>query len=247
MYKKFNELYWKAATAFHHITSFGNFPEPKPPYEITTLKTLEKNLINAISEKPGKDFSKYLISLPLSKAIKKRQSCRNFGLEPLLKDQILYILWSAYGLKENSSFRNVPSAGALYPLTFYIYSKSVQNLKEAFYTFYPNEVGLVQNPFSIPANIDVWFKTTLVDYAKLSTLIIITGNWNNVCAKYGCRGYRYVLIEAGHAAQNMCLAATSMSIPHLTIGGFEDDLINNHLKLNTTNEAVVYILALGNT
>jgi len=42
-------------------------------------------------------------------------------------------------------------------------------------------------------------------------------------AKYRERTYRYVLLEAGHVGQNLCLAATGLGLGACTVGAFDDD------------------------
>jgi SagB-type dehydrogenase family enzyme len=63
--------------------------------------------------------------------------------------------------------------------------------------------------------------------------------------KYGDRGYRYILLEAGHAAQNMCLAAASLDLGALPVGGFFDSYVAELLELNQEQEALLYALGFG--
>ena len=63
--------------------------------------------------------------------------------------------------------------------------------------------------------------------------------------KYGTRGYRYVLLEAGHSAQNVCLRAAELGLGSLCMGGFEDARLNRMLGLEPAREGVVYAVAVG--
>jgi nitroreductase len=63
--------------------------------------------------------------------------------------------------------------------------------------------------------------------------------------RYGPRGYRYVLLEGGHAGQNLCMAAASRGHPPLYMGGFIDSLVNTHLGLEEPKEGIVYMIAVG--
>ena len=63
--------------------------------------------------------------------------------------------------------------------------------------------------------------------------------------KYGARGYRYILLEAGHAAQNLCLLAAERGLSSLCAGGFIDTRINALLDLTQGREAVVYCVGTG--
>jgi SagB-type dehydrogenase family enzyme len=63
--------------------------------------------------------------------------------------------------------------------------------------------------------------------------------------KYGPRGYRYIMLEAGHAAQNICLSAVEQGLGSLCMGGFLDGGLNNFLGLDSITETVIYSEAVG--
>jgi SagB-type dehydrogenase family enzyme len=63
--------------------------------------------------------------------------------------------------------------------------------------------------------------------------------------KYTDRGYRYVLFEAGHVAQNVNLVAESLGLGSLNLGGFFDDRIAALLGIDTNEEVPVYGTGLG--
>ena len=58
------------------------------------------------------------------------------------------------------------------------------------------------------------------------------------------RGYRYVHMEAGHAAQNVCLQAVSLDLGTVVIGAFDDDDIKKVMQLTATEEPL-YIIPVG--
>jgi len=63
--------------------------------------------------------------------------------------------------------------------------------------------------------------------------------------KYRERAYRYVLLEAGHIAQNLYLAATSMGLGACAVGAFYDSQFNDLLGLDPKEEAVLYLISVG--
>jgi SagB-type dehydrogenase family enzyme len=63
--------------------------------------------------------------------------------------------------------------------------------------------------------------------------------------KYGERGYRYALIEAGHVAQNLCLAAGALGLACMTVCGFFDDKLNDLFGLDGVDETSLYVAYLG--
>ena len=68
---------------------------------------------------------------------------------------------------------------------------------------------------------------------------------NRIKFKYGERGYRFLLLEAGHIAQNLLLAAEADGMGGVAIGGFLDDPLNDLLDLDGVEEAVVYMVLAG--
>ena len=78
-----------------------------------------------------------------------------------------------------------------------------------------------------------------------ASALLITASFSRARSKYGIRGYRNVLLEAGHAAQNVLLAAAALGVAACPVGGFVDEGLNSLLALDGVGRAVVYLLRLG--
>jgi SagB-type dehydrogenase family enzyme len=76
-------------------------------------------------------------------------------------------------------------------------------------------------------------------------VIVLSANFGRTLKKYGARGYRYVLLEAGHVAQNICLTAAELGLGSLCVGGYRDRGLNHALGLDGQHEAVVYCIGVG--
>ena len=63
--------------------------------------------------------------------------------------------------------------------------------------------------------------------------------------KYADRGYRYILFEAGHCAQNINLLSLALNLGTLNLGGFFDSTLSDLLKLDEDEEVPLYCIALG--
>ena len=63
--------------------------------------------------------------------------------------------------------------------------------------------------------------------------------------KYGDRGYRYALLEAGHLVQNLNLAAVALGIGTVNLGGFYDDELAGLLRIDPETEICLYASACG--
>ena len=78
-----------------------------------------------------------------------------------------------------------------------------------------------------------------------SLTIFITPLFERSVFKYGERGYRFVLLEAGHVAQNLNLVATALGFGCLNIGGFFDREIDQFLALDGIAHSTIYMMAIG--
>jgi SagB-type dehydrogenase family enzyme len=63
--------------------------------------------------------------------------------------------------------------------------------------------------------------------------------------KYGLRGYRFSLLEAGHLVQNVVLAATALGLPAVPLGGWYDRRLDELVGADGLDEASVYAVAVG--
>ena len=88
----------------------------------------------------------------------------------------------------------------------------------------------------------------LVDPAlaeEAAALVVVTAMFWRSRFKYGLRGYRFALIEAGHVVQNAVLVAAGLGLPALPLGGFYDRRLDALVGADGLDEASVYALVLG--
>jgi SagB-type dehydrogenase family enzyme len=78
-----------------------------------------------------------------------------------------------------------------------------------------------------------------------SVLIFVTALFERACFKYGDRGYRFALMEAGHVAQNVDLTAVGLDLTVLNMGGFYDRDLDSVLGIDGVEHSTLYVLAIG--
>lgn len=200
------------------------------------------------------------ISLPKATAMDglrslaaKRCSSRSFSSREMPLELLAEILETAYGPLRVVQFANglevearaVPSAGGLFPLELYVLARNVSCLRDGLYHYNirhhclePLRHDVTQGRIS-----EFLLAQPFVDQANM--VIMIGAVFDRTLHKYGPRGYRYVLLEAGHLAQTLCLLATERDLGSLCIGGFMDTKANNFAGLDGVNEAVVYMVGIG--
>jgi SagB-type dehydrogenase family enzyme len=74
--------------------------------------------------------------------------------------------------------------------------------------------------------------------------IVVAGVLERTAVKYGERAEQYILLEAGHAAQNILLEATALGLGGVAIGAMDEGQLAELLGL-PEEEAPLYVLALG--
>lgn len=190
---------------------------------------------------------------PLKKLIRDRYSCRRYQTRPMPVQTLSTLLFAAYGLTQEMPLadetsyicRSVPSAGGLYPLEIYPLLRDVEGVADGLhhYNVFINALEPVRigNVFEELRSVVLAFP--FIENANFVCFLVAV--FARSQRKYGPRGYRYVLLEAGHSAQNICLAATQNQLGSLCIGGFFDGTLNRILQLDPLQEAVVYAVAAG--
>jgi SagB-type dehydrogenase family enzyme len=78
-----------------------------------------------------------------------------------------------------------------------------------------------------------------------AAVIVISAVFWRARFKYGQRGYRFALLEAGHVAQNILLGATALGFASVPLGGFFDRQVNDFLELDGLHDAALYLLPIG--
>ena len=73
---------------------------------------------------------------------------------------------------------------------------------------------------------------------------VLIGDLRRVAAKYGERGERFLLLEAGHLMQNLCLASDSLGLCTVPLGGCLEREIPQELSL-PSEDRVLYVGVCG--
>jgi SagB-type dehydrogenase family enzyme len=183
----------------------------------------------------------------LRDVLRRRRSILPPARVPLLDGELSRVLAASYGVAlwhAGSLRRPVPSAGALYPLEAYVVSLAVDPLESGVYHYDPFRhrlewLGTVDEATLADAVVD----PSLV--ARASAVLIVTAMFWRSRFKYGLRGYRFALLEAGHLAQNVILTAVALRLSALPLGGFYDRRLDALVGADGLDEATVHAVLLG--
>jgi SagB-type dehydrogenase family enzyme len=216
---------------------------------------------NAVYDVEYKDVASFgpPLSLPqppessIARVSVKRNSCRDFEAKTLPLPLLSSILKSSYGVSRAdrimpmdllAEMRPVPSAGGLFPLEIYLLSQRVEGLSDGLHHYNVRRHSLE----TLSATLFEQFQPALFMYSAVkdaNIILFLAAVFKRTQKKYGPRGYRYILLEAGHLAQNVCLLAAESNLGTLCMGGYSDTEVNRLLDLNARDEGVVYSVAVG--
>ncbi|OGO17822.1 MAG: hypothetical protein A2Z02_07430 [Chloroflexi bacterium RBG_16_48_7] len=174
--------------------------------------------------------------MPLEQAIVGRRSVRSFADSPIKISDVSQLLWSAQGITDSSGKRTAPSAMQSYPLEIYVIAVDVTGLADGIYKYVPDGHQL-----SIVMEGEV--KETVMPN-KAPMYLAITSNPEKLVSKVGDIGKRFAYMEAGHAAQNVCLQATSLGLGTVTAAGFQEQVLRGILALPEGTE-LLYMMPVG--
>jgi SagB-type dehydrogenase family enzyme len=187
-------------------------------------------------------------STSLWKVIERRRSSRRHGPGPLDLAHVALLLRAAYGTTgagpADVALRAVPSAGALYPLDVYVAAARLGGVDRDVHHYDPLRNVLERVRRFDPAELDALtpYPELLRDAAAI--LVVVAAFWRTRF-KYGQRGYRFALLEAGHLAQNLLLSATALDLASTPLGGFFDRQVNAFVDVDGLHEAALYVLPIG--
>jgi SagB-type dehydrogenase family enzyme len=189
------------------------------------------------------------IDISITDALKQRQSVRDYAANAVIPLDVLGA-WLGWGCgiltrATGEQRRTYPSAGALYPLETYLVVRRADGLQPGIYHY-----NVVQHSLEAVADAAAAERTVagLVqeDASRgCHVAVLLSAVFLRTRIKYGERGYRFVLLEAGHLMQNLSLLALDLGIGMTSLGGFYDDQLHQELGINGVDEAVVHVATAG--
>ena len=188
--------------------------------------------------------------LDLRQAIEQRVTVRTYAEQPLSLAELSFLLWATQGVKEVTArpvtLRTVPSAGARHAFETYLLINRVEGLQPGLYRYVALENALL--PVRMDAEIVTLLTEGCYDQRQVSGSAV-TFIWAAVTERmtwrYGERGYRYLLLDAGHVCQNLYLAAEPLHCGVCAIAAYDDDVLNEALGLDGETQFVIYLASLG--
>ena len=216
---------------------------PQPPLEDQPLKGAP------LIELPQPDRLD-VPALNLAEAINRRRSVRDYSSQPITLAELSWLGWSTQGVKEvvggRATLRTVPSAGARHAFETYLLANNVEGVPPGLcrYLAVARKLARLPDAADLPSRLveaccgQAFVASSAVTFLWVADAYRMT--W-----RYGQRGYRYLLLDAGHVCQNLYLAAEAIGCGVCAVGAYDDELVNAAVGLDGENQFVAYIATVG--
>jgi nitroreductase len=173
----------------------------------------------------------------LQRLFRNRRSTRDFGPDPLSVRQLGTVL----GALAEENGRSYPSAGGLHPLRAYAFLHRVDHPLNGRAVRYDAKDHALQDAGPCPDDLPAMLGTT--DTPPLTLVLLLADE--PTMAKYGQRGGRFGLLEAGAAAQSVCLRLARAKLGGYLLGGVADHEVLTRLGLRDHPVRVATAIACG--
>jgi len=188
----------------------------------------------------------------LFEAIKKRSSKREMAGEKISSEELSLLLKYSCGLtrrnEQGDGRRAQASGGARFPIeTYCLVAKPGQGLEPGLfhYNVENHHFETIFKKEFLKEDLD---KLATYEFVRdASLLVFLTAVFWRSQNKYGQRGYRFILQESGHIAQNFYLVCEALNLKCCALGGFRisDEQIEKLLEIDGVTESLVYTLVVG--
>jgi SagB-type dehydrogenase family enzyme len=192
------------------------------------------------------------VNMSVEEAITNRVSGRNYATTPLGGEQLAALLYLANAVRRSEAAdganwyqRNVPSSGNLGSIEIYPVIMNVAGMAPGIYHFDSVQHDLAQLR---AGQFSTWLREYVflqLEFSEAAVALVLTGAVARLTAKYGLRGYRMALLDAGHVSENIYLAATGLGLHVCATAGFIDDELDEALGLDGLETTTLIVLLVG--
>ena len=170
---------------------------------------------------------------------RRRRSGRSFGRGQLSRRRLAELLAAGQALG-SLEHRAYPSAGGIYALEIYVICWRVAGCEKQAYYYNP-DLHALSRVAAAPVWSEVSRKINIEVSGSPQAMVLLVLAGDRLLDKYGERGGRFALIEAGAVLQQLSLNAAATRLEGVALGGLVDDFWLKLLRLDPKR----YKLALG--
>jgi SagB-type dehydrogenase family enzyme len=192
---------------------------------------------------------------PVLSLMAERRSSRDFSAVTSVPiDTLSDCLFSGLGITDVRGIpplgpyplKMTPSGGARNPFVGMVYIRNVTGIEPGLYEYSGFAHSLTKIPCeALPSITEMLGGQHWA--ASAAAVIFLVANLERTMWKYPHpTGYRVILIEAGHIAQNVVLMATRHRVRSVTTAAIKDDIVEDAFGLESLLQSACYAIALGN-
>lgn len=177
-----------------------------------------------------------------------RNTTREFSSRSIDRPTIDKVISKTMLEQTRHGSRGYPSAGARYSVESYLCAIRISGLDPGVY--YIDKVNASYVPlFNETAARDILTYSVDAADSNAALLLVHTAVISRSMIKYGGRGLRFSLIEAGAVSMRLELEFANFAISSFWIGGFDDEVVSENLGVHTPLEMEypVLVQAFGYT
>ncbi len=188
--------------------------------------------------------------IDLKTIINNRESRRSYSNKPISIKELSFLLWATQGIRKHlgpgHALRTVPSAGCRHAFETYLCVFNVKGLEQGIYRYLPVENQLL---FEFPDErmrqkiIDATFRQSWA--AEAAVVFIWTAIPYRMEWRYDIDSAKVIAIEAGHICQNLYLACEAIEAGICAIAAYDQERMDELLRVDGEDEISVYIAAVG--
>ncbi len=215
-----------------------------PPIEKSFLKNAKR-----IDLLPPDKWSK-IKHISLTSAFKNRKSHRVFKKQPLTLEELSFLLWATQGIRQivnaGTALRTVPSAGARHSFETYLVILHAEGLESGIYRYSAVEHQLILEHTDSELQkhiVEASHGQSFVGRAPVNfvwTTIPYRMEW-----RYHTAAHKVIALDAGHVCQNLYLAVEAIDAGACAIAAYHQELMDDLLRVDGTDEFTVYMAAVG--
>lgn len=183
----------------------------------------------------------------LHDVIHSRRSLRQYSEASLTKEEVSYLLYETSSVKEvrgTATFRTIPTGGATNGMETYLYVHHVDGLEQGLY-HYQQTTHTLQ---LLDQTDDIADRMNNALYSQLrgaSIVVIFTAVPGRSEHKYSFCAHKMLAMEAGHAGQNLSLAAEVVNSGACCLAAYKQQELDDVLKVDINEEFATYAITIG--
>jgi SagB-type dehydrogenase family enzyme len=181
-----------------------------------------------------------------TECVQNRRSLRRYKDQDLTFEEVTYLLWETSRVdsyKPGVTFRTIPTAGATNSMETYVFINKVEGLHKGLYHYVQDkhQLALLDEKDDLESRVDEALNGQL---RGAPIVVFFTATPYRTEYKYAHMSHKMIAMEAGHAAQNLSLAAEVIDCGAVALCAYVQEYCDNLFEIGK-EEFVTYALTLG--